>query len=133
HTPDDNYLLKIIDTVKERCVLLTDFYEQASFFFVAPEKWDTNSVKPKWNADKEAFFRTFIDQIGNKENLDSPELEKIFKDLATESKIKVGELMLPLRVMLVGGKFGPQVFDIAHQIGVAETIHRINNALQAFK
>lgn len=132
-TPDDNYLLKIIDTVKERCVLLTDFYEQASFFFVAPEKWDTNSVKPKWNEDKEAFFRTFIDQIGNKENLDSQELEKIFKDLATESKIKVGELMLPLRVMLVGGKFGPQVFDIAHQIGVAETIHRINNALQAFK
>ncbi len=133
NTSDDDYLLKIIDMVKERCVLLTDFYEQASFFFVAPDKWDTNSVKPKWNADKEAFFVTFTEQIKGKEDLSSTELEKVFKDLAAEKKIKVGELMLPLRIMLVGGKFGPGVFDIVYQIGVEETTNRINNALNAFK
>ena len=43
--------------------------------------------------------------------------------------IKKGEVMLPLRVMLVGGKFGPGVFAIAEQIGQAETIARISSAL----
>ena len=33
--------------------------------------------------------------------------------------------MLPLRIMLVGGKFGPHVFDIAAIIGKEETISRI--------
>ena len=33
--------------------------------------------------------------------------------------------MLPLRIMLVGGKFGPGVFDIADILGKAETIRRI--------
>ncbi|HTN20088.1 MAG TPA: glutamate--tRNA ligase [Pelobium sp.] len=132
-TTNDDQLLKVIEMVKERCVLLTDFYEQASFFFVAPDKWDTNSVKPKWNEDKEAFFNAFTEKIIGKENLSSQELETTFKDLATEKGIKVGELMLPLRVMLVGGKFGPQVFDIAQQLGIQETISRINNALAAFR
>ena len=38
--------------------------------------------------------------------------------------------MLPFRIMLVGGKFGPGVFDIAAQIGKAATISRIEYALQ---
>jgi glutamyl-tRNA synthetase len=38
--------------------------------------------------------------------------------------------MLPLRVMLVGCKFGPGVFAIAEQIGKAETLGRIDAALK---
>ena len=39
--------------------------------------------------------------------------------------MKKGELMLPLRIMLVGGKYGPGVFIIADIIGKQETIKRI--------
>jgi glutamyl-tRNA synthetase len=34
--------------------------------------------------------------------------------------------------MLVGGKFGPGVFDIAEIIGKEETINRIKKALAVF-
>jgi glutamyl-tRNA synthetase len=34
--------------------------------------------------------------------------------------------------MLVGGKFGPGVFDIAEVLGKEETIQRIKKALVAF-
>jgi glutamyl-tRNA synthetase len=37
--------------------------------------------------------------------------------------------MLPLRIMLVGGKFGPGVFDIAAIIGKQETVNRIHKVL----
>jgi glutamyl-tRNA synthetase len=37
--------------------------------------------------------------------------------------------MLPFRVMLVGGKFGPGVFDISFLIGKEETIKRIEHTL----
>lgn len=133
NTSDDNYLLKVIDMVKERCVLLTDFHEQASFFFTAPTAWDTDSFKPKWTMEKEAFFLDFAKQLKESDDKTSQGIEQIFKTLATEKKIKIGELMLPLRVMLVGGKFGPQVFDIAEQIGVHETVGRIHTALEALK
>ncbi len=38
--------------------------------------------------------------------------------------------MLPFRIMLVGGKFGPGVFDIAAVMGKEETINRIKHTLQ---
>ncbi len=129
----EDYLLAVIDIVKERCVLLTDFYDQAFFFFTAPEQFDINAVKPKWTEDKAAFFRTFIENMKSNNLYTSAALEESFKALAQEKGLKTGELMLPFRIMLVGGKFGPAVFDIASTIGKEETTKRIEKALVAFK
>ncbi|HTE12773.1 MAG TPA: hypothetical protein VK645_17460, partial [Chitinophagaceae bacterium] len=53
------------------------------------------------------------------------DLEKEFKEIAAANQLKPGDVLLPLRIMLVGGKFGPAVFDIAAVIGKEETISRI--------
>lgn len=129
----ETYLLSVIDLVKERCTLLTDFNEQTSFFFKAPEQFDLNAVKPKWTEDKVTFFEAFIQNLKSITFENSAALEENFKALAAEKTLKTGELMLPFRVMLVGGKFGPQVFDIATMIGKEETINRIEKALIAFE
>ena len=49
--------------------------------------------------------------------------------VAAEDNLKTGEVMLPFRIMLVGGKFGPQVFDIAALLGKNKTLDRIAKAL----
>ena len=61
---------------------------------------------------------------------DSIQLEQQFKTLAETQQIKAGELMLPLRIMLVGGKFGPGVFEIAILLGKEETQKRIENVVK---
>jgi glutamyl-tRNA synthetase len=53
--------------------------------------------------------------------------------MAAAHQIKPGDLMLPFRIMLVGGKFGPGVFDIAAIIGKDETIKRIKGGLKLFQ
>ncbi len=130
---DDTYFTKVLELVKGRCTLLSDFYEQASYFFTAPTTWDVDVVKPKWSEEKNNFFLAFIEKIKEVENFTATEIEIVFKELATEKNIKPGELQLPMRIMLVGAKFGPAVFDIAAMIGVAETVSRIRKALEVFK
>lgn len=85
-----------------------------------------DAIKPKWNADKQQFFLEWIRVV----DWDLATLETQFKNLAASSNIKPGELMLPLRIMLVGGKYGPGVFDIAGVIGKDETVKRIQNVLE---
>lgn len=126
---DDAQLSTVINLVKDRCTLLTDFYEQSKFFFVTPAQ-DMEAVKPKWNEAKKNFFLAAIAQMEAASEFQAAEQEAAFKELATQHTIKPGELMMPLRIMLVGGKFGPGVFDIASVIGKKETIHRIQLALQ---
>lgn len=128
---DDAYLIQVIDLIKERCTLLNDFATQAGFFFLAPTQWDMEAVKPKWNEDKKAFFEALMEQYNSLPNWDVASIEQTFKDLATAKNIKPGELQLPMRVMLVGGKFGPAVFEIAAMIGRTGTIQRIQAFMAA--
>ncbi len=125
----DEKLQAVIELVKDRCNLISDFVTQSGYFFVAPKDYDVASVKPKWNAQKTAFFEAYAHSPmqGN-----AQELEAEFKALAAEHQLKPGELMLPFRVMLVGGKFGPGVFDIAIFLGKTEVENRIKQAIQAF-
>jgi len=126
---DDSYLTKVITLVKDRCTLLTDFVTQSSFFFQSPAAIDTAAIKPKWDDKKKLFFAELIRAYQLTSVWENTELEKEFKEIASVNELKPGELMLPLRVMLVGGKFGPGVFDIAAMIGKDETIKRIGYAL----
>lgn len=132
---DNEYFEKVLNAVKERMTFLQDFWEQASFFFEAPKSFDLDAVKPKWTDEKTEFFKSLIqcyEAVSATDAWESVNLENIFKSLAEEKAIKPGELMLPFRVMLVGGKFGPAVFEISVLIGKEETIKRIEKAVIAF-
>lgn len=124
-------LKKIIDLVKDRCTLLTDFYGHASYFFQKPteNEIDWPSIKPKWNEAKTGFFIAFIQKSKEIEIWNAANIETTFKGLAAEKGIKIGEVMLPFRIILVGGKFGPAVFDIAEVLGSEEIAQRIESAL----
>lgn len=130
---NDALLEKIIGLVKDRCTLLPDFVQQSSFFFAAPATLDVDAVKPKWNEAKQLFFAELILNYELSVEWNAHTLENNFKEIAAANSLKPGELMLPFRIMLVGGKFGPGVFDIAEILGKEETIKRISTAINLFQ
>jgi glutamyl-tRNA synthetase len=129
---DVTRLEKIMTLVKDRCVLLTDFYDQSHFFFKSPGDYDFDAIRLKWNNEKKRFFESFVEELGAVNDWEPAFIEDGFKKLAAAQNIKAGELQLPFRIMLVGGKFGPPVFEIAAVLGKQETIERIQKAISAF-
>ncbi|MEO7960447.1 MAG: glutamate--tRNA ligase [Ginsengibacter sp.] len=126
---DEKTFTKIVDLVKDRCTLLADFWDQSKFFFATPEMDDLESIKPKWNDTKNVFFSELIRNYQLANNWTAQDAETAFKEIASVHRIKPGELMLPLRIMLVGGKYGPGVFEISSILGKEETIKRIKHTL----
>jgi len=126
--PEQDLLLKVIPLIKERCHLLQDFVAQGRFFFADPVEIDTAAIQVKWIPEAQAFFTAWISESDHLQwNHDA--LEQSFSDLAARMNLKKGSLMLPLRILLVGGKFGPGVFDIAALIGKEATQNRIRKGL----
>lgn len=130
-----SYLVKVIGLVKDRCHLLADFIPQSHFFFGAPSSIDIAAILPKWEDKKQDFFdalvRLYTQTIATGvKTLPAVSLEAGFKELAAAHEIKPGDLLLPLRIMLVGGKFGPVVFDIIESIELQDTVARIEHSLQ---
>ena len=127
---DKQLLEKVMAIVKDRCTLLNDFVQQSSFFFQPPEHFDLDAMKPKWNEAKKEFFKSFIEELNAISQWESAFIEDGFRKLALLQNIKPGDLQLPFRIMLVGGKFGPPVFEIAAVLGKEKTIRRINHVLE---
>ena len=129
------YLVKVIGLIKDRCHLLTDFITQGSFFFKAPTEIDTASILTKWEGKKQAFFTALTADYeamiskGDTQPI-AADLEIHFKALAATHEIKPGDLMLPFRIMLVGGKFGPGVFEIIQAIELKDAKERIEYSLK---
>ncbi|MBL1409699.1 glutamate--tRNA ligase [Sphingobacterium faecale] len=128
---EDASVVAVLSAVKDRMTYLSDFWGQASFFFQVPANYDVDAVKPKWNADKAKFFEDILLEFENIE-WKSTVLEPFFKERVQASGMKIGELMMPFRIMLVGGKFGPDVFLIAELLGKNEVINRVKVALNIF-
>lgn len=129
NTAKEQSLETIIELVKDRCTLLPDFVAQTVFFFEKPSEIDLASIQPKWNEQKNMFFIELIRNWELNNDWTVATLTTSFQELAAANHLKPGELMLPLRIMLVGGKFGPGVFDIAAIIGKEATLQRIQHVL----
>jgi glutamyl-tRNA synthetase len=131
-TIDDTRLDKVINLIKDRCTLIPDFYDHCYFFFQTPVIWDIDAIKPKWKSEKKQFFQSLVEEFEAVPEWQSAFIESAFKTIAAQKNLKPGELQLPFRIMLVGGKFGPPVFDIAELLGKEETNQRIINLLNQF-
>ncbi len=127
---DQNKLREVVVLIKDRCTLLTDFISQGGFFFTQPSTYDLASVKPKWDEFKAGFFNSFSEILANGEEINEIELETQFKELAAVQNIKLGELQMIFRIILVGSKMGPAVFSIANLLGNQETRKRIISFLE---
>ncbi len=128
--PNMTYLNDVLSLVKERMTYVEDFWGQASFFFVQPQQLDLDAVRGKWNADKVAFFQQLISDFEQLTDWEAEKLAAFFKEKVVDSGMKIGEVMMPLRIMLVGGKFGPDVFQIVELLGRKEVNQRIGYALE---
>jgi glutamyl-tRNA synthetase len=131
--PDEIKFKQVLTLVRDRCTLLPDFVDQSAFFFKSPESIDTAAILPKWDEKKNQFFIELLSALEFIQQWEMDRLEKEFKEIAAASQIKPGEVLLPFRIMLVGGKFGPGVFDIAAILGKEETITRIKNTLSLLR
>ncbi len=119
----DDLLRQVIPLIKERCSLLADFRDQGHFFFKDPEEVDETALREKWNDGVARFFTAWLDALDQLPEWTVEAIERSFDELVAAQGIKKGAVMLPLRIMLVGGKYGPGVFEIAGAVG-KETVRR---------
>ncbi len=129
---DDTLLTKVIGLVKERCHLLGDFWEQASFFFQAPTEYDEKTVKKRWKEQTPQQMSELIALLETlPEEMPAEESEAKVKAWLEEKGYGMGAVMNAFRLALVGAAKGPHLFDITAILGKAETIKRLRSAIKA--
>jgi len=126
----DSHVERIIGLVKERATFVSDFWELSHFFFIAPFKYEQKSMSKTIKNNTAELMEELIEKIKPIDDTSKDAIEKKIKNWIAFKEIGVGRVIMPLRLALVGSLKGPDVFDIIHLIGKAETIKRIKHLIQ---
>lgn len=125
-------LVKIVGLVKERVNFVHELWDQAFFFFEAPESYDEKMVRKKWKPETPDLLRQITPLLGHG-GTGAQVLEEWVKGYIQENELNMGMVMTALRLSLVGKMMGPGVFDIIEIIGIEEAIRRIEVAIEKIK
>lgn len=121
-------LTKIVSLIKERANFVSEFWDLADYFFVAPTSYDEKAAK-NWKEETPELMKQLISVLSTIEDFTSITIETIVKDWMTQNEIGMGKVMQPFRLSLVGALKGPHLFDIVELIGKEETIKRLEKAI----
>ena len=119
---------KVVSLIKERANFVSEFWDLADYFFVAPTAYDEKAAK-NWKEDTPHLMQQLISVLENIGDFTSVNIETIVKDWMTKNEIGMGKVMQPFRLSLVGALKGPHLFDIVELIGKEETINRLEKAI----
>ena len=126
---ENNKLIEIVSSIKERANFVSDFWELSDYFFEAPTSYDEKASK-NWKEETPALMKQVIAVLESIDDFTSLNIEMILKDWMTTNEIGVGKVMQPLRLSLVGALKGPHLFDIIELIGKEETVKRILKTIE---
>ena len=119
---------KVVSLIKERANFVSEFWDLADYFFVAPTAYDEKAAK-NWKEETPHLIQQLISVLENIGDFTSVNIETIVKDWMTKNEIGMGKVMQPFRLSLVGALKGPHLFDIVELIGKEETIKRLEKAI----
>jgi glutamyl-tRNA synthetase len=121
-------ITRVVTSIKERANFITEFWDLADYFFIAPTSYDEKAAK-NWATETPELMKQVVEQLQNIEDFSSLNIETLLKEWMTINEIGMGKVMQPLRLSLVGALKGPHLFDIIDLFGKEETISRIEKAI----
>ena len=132
-TPEQKtILMKVMSLVKERLHLLSEISGMVRFFFEEPEIPPIEEIIPKKldaETTKKALLKA-IEVMPKIENLDEHTAGEIFREEAGNLEIKMGDLMMPIRMAVTGSKISPPLVGSIQILGIPKTIERIQKTVK---
>lgn len=127
----DDYIGRAVGMVKGRIYFVKDLWDQAKFFFKAPETYNPKDVKKRWNEDTPRIMGELVEVLRSIDDFSSKAAEPVVLDWIASKGYHLGNVMNAFRLTVVGECKGPHMFDITELLGKDETINRINKGVES--
>jgi glutamyl-tRNA synthetase len=127
---DEGKLVRICGLVKERAYFVSDIWDQSQFFFEEPHSYDESVVRKKWKDQTPGLLKQVAVLLGQTDPFSEENVSAKVNEYLEKEGIGAGQVMIPLRLALVGESKGPGLFSIIEILGRDETLKRIELAIE---
>jgi glutamyl-tRNA synthetase len=122
-------LESLVGMVKERVSFVKEIWEHTEFFFRAPETYDQEVIKKRWNNESASLLTGLRSLLEKADDFSADSVEPAVKAWIEEKGYNTGTVMNAFRLVIVGALKGPHMFDIISWIGKEETLKRIDKGI----
>ena len=129
----DEYITRAVGMVKGRINFVSDLWDNARFFFLAPTEYDPKAVKKRWSAEMPAIMTALAGMLASEPDFTGTELEPKVLAWIEQNGYHLGNVMNAFRLTVVGECKGPHMFDITDLIGRDETIARLRAGVERIR
>ncbi len=137
---DERLLCGLVPLVQERLTVLSDVGPMVRYLFREPEPADAAEMVPKKldTAKTALVLAKLKDALKKAPGLWQPGAplegtEAAMRALAEELDVKLGDLLMPLRVAVTGSRVSPPLFESIRLLGETRTLKRIDRALKVLE
>ena len=127
---DKDYVARAVGMVKGRVNFVGELWDQADFFFRAPEEYAAKDVKKRWSADTPRIMEELIGVLEGIDDMTSANAEKIVLGWISDKGYHLGNVMNAFRLAVVGACRGPHMFDITELMPREEVVSRLRTAIE---
>ena len=123
----------IVGLMKNRVNFVSELWDVASFFFVAPETYDEKTVRKRWKEYSAQQMTELMEVLRGIEDFSIEGQEPVVMNWIAEKGYGTGDVMNAFRLTLVGEGKGPHMFEITSVLGKEETLRRMQRAIDVLK
>ncbi len=123
----------ICSLVKERVNFVKEMWEQASFFFIAPDVYDAEVIKKRWKPEVPAILKEVSELLSTLEEFSAESIHNALHHFLESRQYNFGQIMNCLRLAMVGTSKGPDLPVIMEFLGKEEVISRISKAVNSIE
>ena len=117
-----------IGLVKERANTVNELWELSKYLFVGPKSYDEKSLKRILKPGGKEIVETIISMVGSESGRADSFVDRVKKS-CVDKGFSAGQIMMTVRVVLVGALNGIDLQEIVSFIGLEETSSRAKEAL----
>lgn len=121
----EDYLLKVLDMLKEKVNFASDILPLGDYFFDKPSTFDDKVKRKKWKPEIAQHLTSYISRLVDNNVISADEMESYLEQYAKDNDIGKGMLMQPLRWAITGQAGGPPIFEVLSLLGPEELQSRL--------
>jgi glutamyl-tRNA synthetase len=125
----DEYLLQVIELLKDRVTFVADYVQYGREFFAAPAIYDEAIKNKCWKSGVSEQVKLLSYKLCGLDEFSASTVEMLLRSYALDHGLSIGSLMLPLRFVLAGNSQGANLFAMIAILGKAELSARVDRAI----
>jgi glutamyl-tRNA synthetase len=119
----------LIALVKERVSFVKEIWDQADFFFKAPDVYDDEVIRKRWKTETPLQLMELKSVLEACEDFSPSATEASVRSWIEQKGYNTGAIMNAFRLVIVGAPRGPHMYDIISWIGKDDTLQRIDRGI----